>query len=216
MASGDQMFVSGDMSWIAGTSDINKVPPLECGGEFLMGGYSTRVVSTKPSAYSSTVELDATEIMLFKQVTEATNINGMYRDSTFVEGCGAPWSEEICGPTPEETAVYPAYCSGAQFSNFAIGKNMAVKSSSGVIQASTEFPDSMAAQAVMSGDGRGTITMRSINMAGIGNTSELGYVNNMKKEVTAGGKQFGVGATFQWESFANLWNVEEEPEPTPV
>jgi hypothetical protein len=213
-ASGDKLFIAGDVSWIAGTQDLNSVPPISCGGEVLQGGYSVRAMSTGPGSYDSSVLLDATDLMLFSQDTRM-DLSGVYRDGLFVDGCGASYSESDCGPMPEgqedELAAATAYCSGAQFATSAIGSNLNVRSQGATRQAGLDTPDSLAAQAMITGNGRGTISFQSINMAGIGNTSALGYQNSVRQSIRADGNPFSVGAGFQWSSFAGLWQ-DEDPE----
>ena len=212
-ATGDKLFIAGDVSWVAGTQDLNSVPPISCGGEVLQGGYSVRAMSTGPGSYDSSVMLDATDLMLFSQNTRM-DLSGIWQDSLFVDGCGATWDEGMCGPLPddEETTGYPAYCSGAQFATSAMGTNLNVRSQGATVQAGLDAPDSLAAQAMISGNGRGTIAFSSINMAGIGNTSALGYQNSVKQSIRADGNPFAVSAGFQWSSFAGLWNEPAEDE----
>jgi hypothetical protein len=212
-ASGDHLFVAGDLSWMAGSVDLGTVPPLTCGGEVLQGGHAVRVMSTGPSSYSHTGTLDASDLLLFQQVTEATAINGVYRDGLFIDGCGAPWSESACGPMPTEGEVdsFAPYCSGASIQSSAMGRNLNVQSQGAIVQAGTDFPDSMAAGIRISGDGMAKIQMRSYNIAGLaGNTSEIGYINSMNQRAMAGGKAFALQAGFEWTSFAGLF---AEPEP---
>ena len=208
-ASGDMMFVSGDMSWIAGTTDLSKVPPLSCNNEVLAGGYSTRIVSVAQSSFSQDVMLDHTDIMNFTQSLEASTVNGMFMDSLYIEGCGSPWLESTCGEVGEDQEVSSAYSSGASFATYAVGNNLNVNTGGASIQGSVDAPDSMAAFARITGDGSGTITMKSRNTVGFGNSSGYWYDNAMNQQVRADGSNFGVGADFAWESFANLWEVEE-------
>jgi hypothetical protein len=156
--------------------------------------------------------LDATDLLLFQHQTAATGISGLYKDSLFADGCGAPWSTEICGPMPETDDEYAAYCSGAQFSTYAIGSNLNIQSQGATVQAGIDAPDSLAAQALITGNGKGTISFSSINMAGIGNTSALGYQNSVKQSIRADGNPFSVSAGFQWSSFAGLWQDEPAEE----
>ena len=211
-ASGDRLFIAGDVSWIAGTQDLATVPPVSCGGEVLLGGYSVRAMSTGPGTYDSSVLLDATDQMIFQQDTRA-DVSGIWQDSLSVDGCGASWNEGMCGPLPDESeGGFPAYCSGAQFSTSAIGPALSVRTQGATIQAGLDAPDSLAAQALITGTGRGTISFQSINMAGIGNSSELGYQNSVRQSIRADGNPFAVGAGFQWSSFAGLW-AEPPAEP---
>jgi len=207
MAEGDWIAVSGDLSWTAGTSDLNQVPPLNCGGEVLQGGHSTRVLSWG-GTYEAQGVLDATDTMIFQQTTQATSLNGIYSDGMFVYGVGSTWEEGVCGPLPDESSDegFPAYCSGAQVSSLAMGRSLNIQSEGQILQGDIEVLDSMAARIRITGDGIGVIEMRSINLAGIGNTTGLGYENSMRQKVMSSGSPFGVGAAFQWESFAGLWS----------
>lgn len=211
-AEGSWISVSGDLTWTAGTSDLSKIPPLNCGGEVLQGGHAVRVLSWG-GTYQSQGVLDATDTLIFQQGTQATNLNGVYRDGLFVDGCGAPWDESVCGALPDGTPAGSAYCSGASITSSAVGKQLNIQSEGGTLQGDFEVPDSLAARILISGDGIGTIKMESFNLAGLGNTTGLGYENSMSQRIMSSGSPFRTGANFQWESFAGLW--QEPPAETP-
>ena len=180
-----------------------------------MGGHDTRVLGT--GSYQASATLDATEIMLYQYETDAQLGKGIYQEGLYVDGCGSPWVESTCGPMPEEgetVAAATAYCSGASFSSMAMGRALTINSAGATVQAG-EFPDSLAATTRISGDGMASINIRSWNLAGIGNSTALGYQNGMSQRIFAEGHTMQTGADFAWSSFAGLW-AEPEPEPEPA
>jgi len=210
-ATGDTIVVSSDVTWIAGTSDLNSMPPLDCGGEVLMGGHSTRIVG--PGSYQSSGLLDSTELMLYQFQTDAL-IGGIYRESLYADGCGSPWSESACGPMPDtddDLANASAYCSGASFNTLAMGRHLNIATAGATVQAG-DTPDTLAATTRITGDGMARIQFETWNQVGIGNTTGLGYQASTRHSSFVDGKAMDTGATFAWSSFAGLW--AESPEET--
>jgi hypothetical protein len=204
LASGDHIFVSQSTSWMAGSADLNAIPPLQCAGEVLVGSHTTKLMGS--GQYQATAVLDATTTMIYQYQTDA-DVTGIYRDSLMVDSFGSPWNEEICGAMPEGVVGATAYCSMAQVQSLGMG-DLSIRSQGAILQADINASDSLVSQISIAGDGMGRITMQSINMAGIGNSTGLGYTNRIDDRVTASGHNMQVGSRFQYESFANLWPAE--------
>ena len=67
------------------------------------------------------------------------------------------------------------------------------------------MPDSFAFIPIGSGSGTGSFRFGSRSLAGIGNTSEPGYVNPMDKEIMASGR-FNIGEDVRWTSFSGMFD----------
>ncbi|MDD5049944.1 MAG: hypothetical protein PHH09_13545 [Methanoregulaceae archaeon] len=209
MASGDHIFVSQSTSWMAGSADLNAIPPLQCAGEVLVGAHNTKLMGS--GQYQAAAVLDATTTMIYQYQTDA-QVDGIYRDSLMVDSFGSPWNEMICGAMPEEEAGATSYCSMAQVQSLGMG-DLSIRSQGAILQADVNVSDSLASQISIAGDGMGRIIMQSMSMSGVGNTTGLGYTNRIDERVTALGRDMQVASRFQYESFANLWS-EELPEET--
>jgi len=68
------------------------------------------------------------------------------------------------------------------------------------------MPDKFAFTAIGSGSGTGSFIFGSRSLAGIGTTTELGYVNSIDKSLMADGR-FNIGEDLRWNSFAKTFDV---------
>ena len=68
------------------------------------------------------------------------------------------------------------------------------------------MPDSFAFIPIGSGSGTGSFRFGSRSLAGIGNTTELGYVNSIGKDIMANGR-FNIGEDVRWTSFGKTFDV---------
>lgn len=211
MAVGDHIFVSQSTDWTAGTHDLNSVPPLTCAGEVLQGAHSTKVLGS--GSYQSAAVLDATDIMLYQYQTDA-DVGGIYRDSFYIDSFGTPWVESICGSMPDDEEIQgaTAYCSMASVQSLAMGNNLSITSRGATLQADNETLDSLASEISIRGDGMARINLQSVNMAGIGNSTALGYENRMEERVLVYGHDMQLSSRYNYESFADLWVDDEEDE----
>ncbi|MEI6841659.1 MAG: hypothetical protein WCK53_10350 [Methanomicrobiales archaeon] len=66
--------------------------------------------------------------------------------------------------------------------------------------------DSFAFTAIGSGSGTGSFNYGSRSLAGIGATTEIGYVNSIGKDLMANGR-FSIGEDVRWTSFAKTFDV---------
>ena len=62
------------------------------------------------------------------------------------------------------------------------------RSEGGISQADLEIPDSLDFTRLSKGSGIGTFTVDGMSMSGIGNTTDLGYVNAVHESIMAGGE----------------------------
>ena len=75
-----------------------------------------------------------------------------------------------------------------------------------VDQADLEMPDSFALMAIGSGSDTGSFSFGSRSLAGIGTTTDLGYVNSIGKDLMFSGR-FNIGEDVRWTSFAKTFDV---------
>jgi hypothetical protein len=52
------------------------------------------------------------------------------------------------------------------------------------------------------------MSSRAKSLAGVGPTSELGYMNTVNKNLLAGGR-FNIGMDVQWSSFSKTFDIQE-------
>ncbi len=69
------------------------------------------------------------------------------------------------------------------------------------------MPDAFSFTTIGSGSDTGSFSFGSRSLAGIGNTSELGYVNSIGKDLMASGR-FNIGEDVQWTSFSKTFDVQ--------
>jgi len=87
-----------------------------------------------------------------------------------------------------------------------MANDLAYRSIGSISQADLEIPDSFAFTAIGSGSGSGPFSFGARSLAGIGNTTELGYVNSIGKDLMANGR-FNIGEDVRWTSFAKTFDV---------
>ena len=68
------------------------------------------------------------------------------------------------------------------------------------------MPYAFAFTAIGSGSGLGSMSFGSRSLAGIGATTELGYVNSIGKDLVASGR-FNIDEDVRWTSFAKTFDV---------
>ncbi len=69
------------------------------------------------------------------------------------------------------------------------------------------MPDSFAYTTIGTGSGTGSIKFVARSLAGIGRTSELGYMNSIGKDLMASG-QFNIGEDMRWTSFSGTFDIQ--------
>ncbi len=123
---------------------------------------------------------------------------------------GAAASGVTCGvdSLDAEGANFTAtpYCETVVVHSLFMADDLAYRSVGSVDQADLEMPDSFAFTALGSGLGTGSFNFGARSLAGIGNTTELGYTNSIGKDLMASGR-FNIGEDVRWTSFAKTFDV---------
>jgi len=86
--------------------------------------------------------------------------------------------------------------------------NINYRSEGSISQADLELPDSFDYAMLSKGSGIGTFAVDGMSMSGIGNTTELGYVNAMYESVIVGGT-FELNGEVRWTSFREIFDMPE-------
>ncbi len=212
MGSSDQSLVgSSDMTWVVSNGDLSKTPPLGIGQEVLSGGYQDGYILTGPSQYESSQVLNNSDIVHFDTMSQVKSTGpGIYEESMMLHSAGAAASGVTCGvdSLDAEGANFTAtpYCETVITRSLFMADDLAYRSVGSVDQADLEMPDSFAFTAIGSGSGTGSFSFGSRSLAGIGTTTELGYVNSIGKDLMASGR-FNIGEDVGWTSFAKTFDV---------
>ncbi len=185
--------------------------PLGIGQEVLSGGYQDGYILTGPSQYESSQKLNNSDIVHFETVSQVqTSGPGIYKESMILHSCGAAASGVTCGvdSLDAEGANFTTvpYCETVVTESRFIPGNLSYRSIGSISQADLEMPDSFAFTALGSGLGTGSFSFGSRSLAGIGNSTELGYVNSIGKDIMASGR-FNIGEDVRWTSFAKTFDV---------
>ena len=177
----------------------------------LGGSYQDGYILTGPSRYESSQKLNNSDIVHFDTVSQVqTSGPGICEESTMLHSCGAAASGVTCGVDSIDaegvnfTAV--PYCETVVVNTLFMSDDLVFRSVGSISQADVEMPDSFAFTEIGSGSGTGSFSFGSRSLAGIGNNSELGYVNSMGKDLMASGR-FNIGEDVRWTSFAKTFDV---------
>ena len=98
------------------------------------------------------------------------------------------------------------YCETVVVRSLFMVDDLSYRSIESISQANLEKPDSFAFTAIGSGSGTGSLSLGARSLSGIGNTTELGYVNSIGKDLMASGR-FNIGEDVRWTSFSGMFNV---------
>ncbi len=98
------------------------------------------------------------------------------------------------------------YCETVVVRSLFMPDDLSYRSIGSIAQADLEMPDSFAFTAIGSGSGTGSFSFGSRSLAGIGNNTDLGYVNSIGKDLMASGR-FKIGEDVRWTSFSGMFNV---------
>ena len=127
-----------------------------------------------------------------------------------LHSCGAAASGVTCGVDllDAEGANFTAtpYCETVITRSLFMADDLAYRSVGSIDQADLEMPDAFAFTAIGSGSGFGSLSFGSSSLAGIGTTTELGYVNSIGKDLMASGR-FNIGEEVRWSSFSKTFDV---------
>jgi hypothetical protein len=207
-ATGDHVLSgSSDWNWAASDGDLSKTPPIEIGQEVLQGGYSGSVLVAGPSQYSGKRSISSGDTLEFSTSQQVeSQAPGILLESLLVHSCGSPASGVTCGSDSlnQEGAnlTRQAYCEYASMSGMFMTDSLAYRSAGAISQGDTEKPDSLVMDITSSGRGSGSLSASAGSMAGIGNTSALGYLHSLH-EVTRAGGVFSMNGTMRWNSFVS-------------
>jgi len=213
MGSSDQSLVgSSDMTWVVSNGDLTKTPPLGIGQEVLSGGYQDGYILTGPSQYESSQVLNNSDIVHFDTMSQVKSTGpGFYEESMMLHSAGAAASGVTCGvdSLDAEGTNFTAtpYCETVVLHSLFMADDLAYRSVGSIDQADLELPDAFGFTAIGSGSGTGSFSFGSRSLAGIGTTTELGYVNSIGKDLIANGR-FNIGEDMQWTSFAKTFDVQ--------
>ena len=155
--------------------------------------------------------MNNSNIVHFDTVSQVQSAGpGFYEESMMLHSCGAAASGVTCGVDllDAEGANFTAtpYCETVITRSLFMADDLAYRSVGSVDQADLEMPDTFAFTAIGSGSGFGSLSFGSRSLAGIGTTTELGYVNSMGKDLMANGR-FNIGEDVRWTSFAKTFDL---------
>ena len=211
MGASDQALIgSSDMTWTVSNGDLAKVPPLAIGQEVLSGGYQDGFILTGPSQYGSSQVLNNSGIVQFDTVSQVqSNGPGLYGERMMLQSAGAAAAGVTCGAASLDAeganVTATPYCETVFVHSLFMAEDMAYRSVGSIDQADLEIPDTFAFTAIGSGYGAGSMSFGSRSLAGIGTTTEIGYVNSIEKSLIAGGG-FNIGEDVRWSSFAKTFD----------
>jgi len=215
MGSSDQSLIgSSGMTWTVSNGDLTKIPPLAIGQEVLSGGYQDNYILTGPSQYESSQVLNNSDIVHFDMMSRVQSSGaGLYDESMMLYSAGAAAAGVTCGAESLDTegANFTAtpYCETVITESMFMTDDLAYRSVGSIDQADLEIPDTFTFTAIGSGSGIGSISFSARSLAGIGSTSELGYMNSIGKNLMANGR-FNIGEDVHWSSFSKTFDVQEQ------
>jgi len=211
MGSSDQSLVgSSDMTWVVSNGDLSKTPPLGIGQEVLSGGYQNGYILTGPSQYESSQVLNNSDIVHFDTVSQVKSTGpGIYEESMMLHSCGAAAAGVTCGVESLDAEganlTATSYCETVVANSLFMADELTYRSVGSIDQADLEMPDAFSFTALGSGSGFGSMSFGARSMAGIGNTTELGYMNSIGKDLIVNGR-FNIGEDVRWTSFAKTFD----------
>ena len=185
--------------------------PLATGQELLSGGYQDGYILTGPSQYESSQKLNNSDIVHFDTASQLqTSGPGIYEESMMLHSCGAAVSGVTCGvdSLDAEGANFTSvlYCEMVVTESRFISADLSYRSIGSIAQADLKMPDSFVFTAIGSGSGTGSFSFGARSLVGIGNTTEIGYVNSIGKDLMANGR-FNIGEDVRWSSFSGTFDV---------
>jgi len=210
----DQLLVgSSDMTWTVSNGDLAMVPPLVIGQEVLSGGYQDGFILTGPSQYESSQVLNNSDIVHFDTVCQVQSSRpGLYGESRVLNSAGAAASVVTCGAGSlnAEGANFTAmpYCETVVARSLFMADDLAYRSAGSITQGDLEIPDAFTLTVISSGSGMESMSFGSRSMDGIEETTELGYMNSIGKDLIANGR-FNIGEDVRWTSFSKTFDEQE-------
>ena len=193
-----------------GTS-CSRMPAVPVRQEVLSGGDQGGYILIGPSQYESSQKPNNSAIVHFDTVSQVQSTGpGIYEESMMLHSAGAAASGVTCGvdSLDNEGANFTAtpYCETVVVHSLFMADDLAYRSVGSVDQADLEMPDSFGFTAIGSGSGTGSFSFGSRSLAGIGMTTEFGYMNSIGKDLMASGR-FNICEDVRWTSFAKTFDV---------
>jgi hypothetical protein len=232
MSKADHIGATTTLNWAVSNQGLNCPKPLPAGAEIIMGQYQDSFIGEN-ATYMATTSLNNLEIIQQDTERMVTMENGIYTEEFAYFGAGnsanplmicGDWgtnaaalglspTDIINGSNPNENSA-TAYCEIVIGKNFMSNGEMKYQSQ-GRITAVDITPDKVEFQALSEGNlGIGSMSVAGTSMAGLFNTSTLGYTNDFhQSQMTHGNYQ--MSEAFTWTSFRNTWDFPENlPETT--
>jgi hypothetical protein len=207
--SGDALLGYTDMVWTVSNAGIGCPLPLAAGGEQITGAYSDNYVSTG-GTYEALTVLNNTEIVSQQTARKFSMKDGLYSEQSLYQGTGQSANPQLTcgnyidGGSSNFTAT--AYCEVVQSRNMFTGTLNYQSGTS--IYAVDIIPDQFGIQATADGNGYGSMQVQAISMAGLTNTTSMGYKNQFSQQVSGRGN-YQIGEQFTWSSFRDTFDFPE-------
>ncbi len=116
---------------------------------------------------------------------------GIYEEGMMLHSCGSAASGVTCGvdSIDVEGANFTAVpnCETVVVRSLFMADDLSYRSIGSIAQADLEMPDAFGFVAIGSGSGTGSFSFGARSLAGIGTTTELGYVNSIGKDLMVSG-----------------------------
>ncbi len=211
-AASDYTIGLSDMAWAASDGDMTGIPPLGIGQEVITGGHREQLLVSGPARYYSLKGLNNTEIIRFGSENALDSEGpGMYEESHWVDSCGSATSGVDCASGDElnrDGANFTAtpYCERLVTTNSFMADRLTYRSSGEITQADSNLPDSLLSDTNTTGHGTGSFRAVGGTKAGIGNTNDLGYTNELQEQVHVGGS-FDLAGKVRWTSFRKSFEL---------
>jgi len=199
-ATGEHLSIGSDAIWMSGSSDIVGGIPLPYCGDLFIGGYSSDLLGS--GRYQTQGILDGTESMIYQYQTGA-ELDGVYRESIFVEDCGCGSVPEGCGDSSTATCIDEnETLSGSRtsFSSLGMGDLLIIAEGT-TIQKSNSTPDTLVAGINIAGNGMARVKFDTMNFYSLGNATNTGYTNEANYRTFVDGRNMTLSAGYSWSSF---------------
>lgn len=211
---------SSDLTWAASSGDMIGIPPLGIGQEVITGGYHEALLLSGPTRYQSEKSLNNAEIINFTTGKDLQSDGpGLYEESLMLFSTGSAASGVTCAgieSMDQEGANFTAipYYERLIVATSYMADQISYHSEGAISQADLEIPDALDFTVIGSGSGVGMFSVDGTSMSGIGNTTELGYVNGISESMISGGG-FHLGGEVHWTSYREMF-VEPDTETQEV
>ena len=205
---------SSDLNWAASSGDMANIPSLGIGQEVITGGNHEALLISGPVQYRSGKSLNNSVIIKFDTGKDLQSTGpGSYEESLMLFSTGSAAAGVTCGGTEsmdQEGANFTSipYYERLIASTSLMADNINYRTEGSISQADLALPDSFDYAMLSKGSGIGTFTVDGMSLSGIGNTTELGYVNAMYESVIVGGT-FELSGEVRWTSFRETFDMPE-------